>query len=182
MLVMSQLIPWLVMRWSYVALAALIALAGVQQLRVSDARMRTAQAERRLSDHQATQAHLAQLAEAAARAEEARMESEKERVSREARQQIDAARAATVSAARAADGLRDRLTRLVATSRRAAAAAEPACRGASESGADAARVLAGLLERADQRAGILAAHATAIGIAAATCERFADSLTTPTQP
>ena len=85
-----------------------------------------------------------------------------------------AARDRAAAAAAAADRrVRERATALVAR----AAAADPAAADGCAPAANAARVLADLLRRADERAGLLARIADERGTAGRACERLYDSLT-----
>lgn len=110
-----------------------------------------AETARRLADHQEI-AHAADLAASQARA--------------------DAAGAAAVS--------RQLRARLAAAAASAAGTGDPApARPGPPAGADPG-VLADLLRRADERAGILAAHADATRVAGEACERAYDALIGPT--
>jgi len=107
----------------------------------------------------------------AARAEEQRRAAAQQEVQRDAQLQVDQARA-DAAAARAAGGrLRDQL----AAFRRAAGSNTAAPAGGAAAG-DPLGVLADVLERADERAGDLAAYADAARIAGAACERSYDAL------
>lgn len=85
------------------------------------------------------------------------------------------ARADAAAADAAADSLREHVARLAAR----AAGDDPAAAGGGQAAADAARMLAELQRRADERAGILARIADERGTAGELCERAYDALMRP---
>ena len=101
-----------------------------------------------------------------------------EEVNRVASNKLAAARRDAASADAAAAGLREHVDDLATR----AAALDSCSADARQAAADAARMLAHLQRRADDRAGILAAYADEARIAGEACERVYDSLTAPTAP
>jgi hypothetical protein len=143
------------------------------QLDAANTRTKNAQTLQHIAD-------LTAKALRAVRAQEARWAADQERNARETATQIAAANADAASARRASDGLRQRIAALVADARRATANPSPA--PAIEAAGDPIGVLADVLGRADQRAGILAAYADAARISGQSCERDYDALTEPPRP
>ncbi|VVE51962.1 gp23 [Pandoraea communis] len=98
-------------------------------------------------------------------------------ISDDAKKKADQARADARAADISADGLRKRVTELVAAARRpAAAAGSPS----ADSGSDALDLLAGLFSRTDEASGDIARFADAAHIAGLACERSYDALTVST--
>ncbi|MEJ7685606.1 MAG: DUF2514 family protein [Variovorax sp.] len=165
---------WALANWKWLAMVGLLALLGVQQVRVDRAQTQTAEARTELADFKTVQAQVAQIAEQEARAEESRRESAKREEIDRARKETEVAEAAARSADAAAASLRSQLTRYVAASRGTPANPQPAT--GSPTAEDPIGVLAIVLERIDDRAGILARTADAARIAGQACERYADRL------
>lgn len=168
---------------AYAAIAAALALgavAAVQTVRLHSAQLdaantRTANAK--------TLAHIADLtakALVAVRNQETAWATAQERNARETATQIAAAQADADGARHASDGLRHRIAHLVAEAR--GRAANPSAAPAVEATGDPIGVLADVLGRADERAGVLAAYADAARIAGKSCERDYDALTEPPRP
>jgi hypothetical protein len=107
----------------------------------------------------------------AARVEENRRTAAQQEIAHDATKQAESARADAAAAGAVADRLRQQLATVRSASRPASAA------GRASTG-DPIGVLADVLERADRRAGDLAAYADAARIAGLACERSYDSLTT----
>lgn len=151
------------------ALAAALATVAIERTRTAEARLD-------LSNYKATAAESDRLAARAERVEETRYQSNTMKVINEARAETIAAR----DTARRADAAAGRLQRQLASIRtaaeRARANSASSGRGEGESSSDAIGVFAGLLERADRRAGIVERYADALRIAGRTCERYADGL------
>ena len=105
-----------------------------------------------------------------ARAEEQRRTHEQERIASEATQQAAKAR----DDARAAVGSAERLRQRVAALR-----CDPAAAASGPAASDPIGVLADVLRRADERAGLLAEYADSARIAGLACERSYDALTAP---
>ncbi|MCB0135980.1 MAG: DUF2514 family protein, partial [Caldilineaceae bacterium] len=95
-----------------------------------------------------------------------------EGVANDAQKRIDAARADARRAGAAADGLRRQLAAYLTTARAGSADASAAAAGPPAAGA--LDLLADLFQRADGRAGELAAFADASHAAGAACERAYD--------
>lgn len=168
---------------AYGAIAAALVLGGL--LLVQTGRLHTAQldAANTKTKNAQTLQHIADLtakALVAVRTREAQWAADQERNARETATQIAAANADATSARRASDGLRQRINALVADARRAAA--NPGAAPAVETTGDPIGVLADVLGRADQRAGVLAEYADKARIAGQSCERDYDALTNPPRP
>lgn len=165
----------LVPGWLYALIVAgLLFLMMGQRVQVSNAKAATARAQTALADAKTTAAQAAQKAEADARAEESRREAEKQKVIDEAKTQTAAAQAAARDADAAAVGLRNRLAAYVAAVRKATS--NPSAPSGSAAAGDPIGMLADVLGRADQRAGVLAAYADSARIAGQACERAYDGL------
>lgn len=168
---------------AYGAIAAALVLGVL--LVVQTARLHTAQldaANTRTKNAQ-TLAHIADLtakALRAVRAQEARWAADQERNAHETATKIEAANADAANARRASGRLQQRIDALVATARRSAA--NPGTEPAVAPTGDPIGVLADVLGRADQRAGILAEYADKARIAGQSCERDYDALTQPPRP
>lgn len=94
----------------------------------------------------------------------------------DAQAQLARARADAVHAAAAADGLRRQLAAYVRS-----ATVHPAAEPGGAAAGDPIGVLADVLSRADERAGVLAQYADAAHAAGAACEREYDALTGSTR-
>lgn len=105
-----------------------------------------------------------------ARKEEQRRTLAQQEIAHDASKQTKAARADAAAASAVADRLRNQLAALRGGGRAPAAGGRPPA-------SDPIGVLADVLERADRRAGDLAAYADAARIAGLACERSYDSLT-----
>jgi hypothetical protein len=153
--------------WAW-ALAAALGWGAWQSHRATAAAAETA-------DVHAETARLRERATAASLTETTRRIGAQAEVTRDATAKAARARADRAAAVRAADRVSARAGELAAR----AAACDSTVAGEREAAADAARVLADLLRRADERAGVLAAVADERGIAGATCERAYQALTSP---
>ncbi|WP_454752562.1 DUF2514 family protein [Cupriavidus necator] len=109
-----------------------------------------------------------------ARIEEQRRTAAQTEIANAATKDAETARADARAADAVADRLRQRVAELVAAGR-APGNTSPA--GAGQAAGDPIGMLADVLSRADQRAGILAEYADAARIAGKACERAYDSLT-----
>lgn len=153
------------------AVVALLAVAlGVQTLRMQ-------RAHAALAEHRAQAAQALTDAVTAARAEEQRRVAAHQEVARAAHSATVRARADAAAARSAADRLREYAAGLAA-----AAACDPAPAAAGASAAGPGLLLAELLGRADQRAGVLAEYADQARIAGLACERAYDALTQAAPP
>jgi len=155
--------------WLALALAAALAFGGVFCYRAGKANVRAD-----FDKYKIEQAAQTVKAEVAARAEETRRESEKQKVIDEARIQTAAAQSAALDADAAAVGLRKRVAALIAS--RGTSNPSAASGSAGKPSADALDVLSGLLFRTDAVSGELAAYADHLRIAGAACERYSDQL------
>ncbi|MDM0041892.1 DUF2514 family protein [Variovorax sp. J22R193] len=162
--------------WIALAFAGLLAIIGLQQVRVSNWRAAEAAARASLAADRATYAQAAQIAEQAARAEESRRNEATRKVVSDAHIETAAAKDAAGAAERAAVELRQRLASLIATGRKAASNPSAPGRSPGDQGGDALDLFAGVFSRVDGAAGELAAYADALKVAGQGCERFADSL------
>lgn len=165
---------------AYGAIAAALVLGGL--LVVQTARLNAAQldAKKTRTKHAKVLQHIADLtaiALHAVRAQEAQWAATQERNARETATKNEAARADAASARRASDGLQKRINTLVVAARRSSA--NPGTEPAIEATGDPIGVLADVLSRADQRAGVLAEYADKARIAGQSCERDYDALTNP---
>lgn len=167
---------FLLTQWKFVVMAALLAVCGVQQVRISHAHADLARAQAECAEERTKAAETARIAEQEARDEEQRREQRKQEIVDEAEGRTEIARAAAADAQLAADGLRGRLTAFTAAVRGATKDSQPPERGEGKQGADALDVLAGVLTRADDTAGELAGYADRLRIAGLACEAYADGL------
>lgn len=162
----------LVPSWAWWA-AALLAVVLVQELRVQLAQQQAASAGAELADYRLQVAERDRRAEAAARQEERRRQTEVERITGEANDQAEQARADAADADQRADSLQQQVARLLAS--RGATCSAIAAQGGPPA-RDAAVLLADVLGRVEQAGRELAAEADRRGIAGRACERYADSL------
>ncbi|WP_339091098.1 DUF2514 family protein [Variovorax paradoxus] len=174
---MSAALAWAVGNWRLIAVAGLLALLGLQTVRLAEQRSDTASARTELADYRATAAESARLAERAQRTLEQTWRTRVDGVIQDGQKQIAAARA---DADRAGDAARQ-LHQQLATYRAAvrAASAAPAAAAGGPTTADPLDLLADLFGRADARAGELARIADKRGAAGTICERHADAVTLP---
>ena len=148
-------------------LLALLAVAGVQQIRVLTAQGEAAGAFAELSDYRLEVSERDRRADAAARTEERRRQVAVEKVDEDAKGKLDAALADAAGAQSAADRLQLEVDRLRA-GRSATCGAIAAQQ--RQAGASAIGVLADLFESADRRAGELAAALDRSRVAGLACE------------
>jgi peptidoglycan hydrolase CwlO-like protein len=159
-----KLVP--ILAWAVLALIVALAGAAIYQT-LSLGSVRTEYADYRSGIDKA-----AKEAGEAARAEEARRQLAINQVRDDAQEQIKVATADAATAQLAADGLQLEINKLLAN--RAALNSKVAAGSATIR--DLTTVLADLRQRADQRAGELAAIADSRRIAGLTCERAYDAL------
>lgn len=162
----------LVPSWVWWGLA-LVGAVLLQELRVQVAQQKAASADAELADYRLQVAERDRRAETAAREEERRRHTEVERVTGEANDQAEQARADAAVADQRADSLQQQVARLLAS--RGATCSAIAAQGGTPA-KDAAVLLADLLSRVEQAGRELAAEADRRGIAGRACERYADSL------
>lgn len=158
--------------WAWWA-AALMAAVLAQELRVQVANQHAVSAGAELADYRLQIAERDRRAEAAAREEEHRRKTEVDRITGEANDQAEQARADAADADQRADSLQQQIARLLAS--RGATCSAIAAQG-SPPARDAAVLLADVLGRVEQAGRELAAESDRRGIAGRACERYADSL------
>ena len=159
--------------WMAAAITAGV-LLGVQTLRLNTAQLDAATTRTKQADTLRTIADLTAKAERAVRAEETQRAQALEKIANDTQKQIDAARVDAAAAARSADSLRQQLARYVAAAR--SASANPATAAPGEATADALGVLADMLVKLDERAGIYAEAADRSRIAGVSCEQAYSAL------
>lgn len=167
MLSISSRVLWLILGMAGVLLV-------VQSLRLSHERMDHALTKTEHAQQMQLLADSALKAEQKAREEENRRVTEIQKVSNDAKDQIDRARADAVNARNASDRMRAQLAAFTAEHR--GSAKNPTATQGSETTPDPIGVLADLLARADARAGILAEYADSARIAGQSCERAYEAL------
>lgn len=167
---------FLLAQWKFVVMAALLAVIGIQQVRIDRAHAEYAFLQAQIAEERAKAAEAARLAEQEAREEEQRREQRRQEIIDEAEGRTELAKAAASDAERAAASLRERLAAFTAAVRGATKDSQPAKRGEGKQGADALDVLADLFSRADDRAGELAIYADRLRIAGLACEQAFDGL------
>lgn len=158
---------WALANWKLIGMAVLLALLGLQTVRVAE--LQQAAAERRAVD-----AESQRLAERAQRIEEQRRTAAVAKEATSAQTQTAALDASLPAARAASDGVRDAAT---GAAGRARARACPAAASARQPGDDPIGLLVDVLGRADKRAGELAEYADRLRIAGIACERSYDALT-----
>ena len=163
------MIALLVRYWYLAAIAGLISIIGVQQIRVSHA-------HNQLSDYKLEVAENDRLSEELARQESERRQRAFDEEAQRTREEKEALEVDVARLADTADGLRNDLAAFRA---RANQNPPPSDRSKSEPGSDPIGVLAGLFERADQRAGELAQYAQRLRSAGSACERAVDAIASP---
>ncbi|WP_080647785.1 DUF2514 family protein [Variovorax atrisoli] len=161
-------LTWALSNWKLLGLAVLLALLGLQTVRVSE--LQQAAAERRAVD-----AESQRLAERAQRTEEQRRTAAVAQEASNAQTRIASLEDDLQRARAASDGVR---SAAAGAAGRARANSCPAAAGTRQHGDDALGLLVDVLGRADQRAGELAEYADRLRIAGVACERSYDALTT----
>jgi len=160
---------WVLANWKLLLAVVLLVLLGLQTVRVAELKQDAA-------DQRAADAETRLLADRAQRTEEQRRSAAVTKEATDAQIRIASLEGDLRLAAGAADGLRAAANSAASRARAGACAATS---GPSQSGADAIGVLADVLGRADQRAGVLAEHADRLRIAGIACERSYNALTPP---
>ena len=162
----------LVPPWAWWALA-LLAVAGVQQLRVAGAHVEAAGAVSALADYRAEVSERDRRATLAALQETKRRMLASEEEQQNAEQQLEAYRADVALAGSALERLQQRLA---AAERRSREAGNTITAQLSQAAEAEARVRADLLSRIGALSGLYADIADDRGIRGASCERHYDSL------
>jgi predicted RNase H-like nuclease (RuvC/YqgF family) len=152
--------------WHFIAIAVLVALLGVQSVRISALKSEHA-------EYIAESERAALLAVQQALAEQSRRQQAIDEEAEHARAQIKDLESTVATLADTGDGLRDELA---AFQQRARTQPNAACGGKSKPGADPLDMLAGVLSRADREAAILAEYSDRLKIAGLACERSADQV------
>lgn len=173
---------FLLTQWKFVLIAALLAMLGVQQVRISHAQTELAKVRQQYAEERQKAADAARKAEQDARDEETRREQIKEEIIDAAEQRVELAKAAAADADSAAAGLRERLAAHLAASRGSAKNSGPGKGSEGKPSADTLDLLAGVLSRLDDTSGDLAAYADRLVIAGLACERQYESLRSPAKP
>ncbi|BDH46405.1 hypothetical protein TUM12370_24490 [Salmonella enterica subsp. enterica serovar Choleraesuis] len=161
--------------WRPLALIGLVAvlLVGYGHWRYSVA---TDEWQKRWAARDLADAKSLEQQQTAARTEEQRRQQAINRVTDDAQKQIEHARADAAAANHAADSLRDAIDRTTKRLAASEATSDTCTTAAGKAAADAARVLADVLKRADERAGRLAEIADQRGVAGLACERAYGSI------
>ncbi|RYE43981.1 MAG: DUF2514 family protein [Hyphomicrobiales bacterium] len=160
--------------WMGIAIAALVALVGLQQVRVSNAKAQTSKVAGEFADYRATQAESSRLAERSRRDTEQRWAETVEGVSNEGQKRIDVARSDAERAGAAEQRMQQRVAAFLSAIRGAAADSGIATTGATAT--DPSVLLADLFGRARERARLLGRFADDAHARGQTCERYADGL------
>ena len=156
------------------AVAAAVAVAGVQTVRLAGEKQDFAEARAAWADTRAEASKMHAKAESVQREEENRRQLEKENAIIEAKSKLAVMASDLVRADRAAASLRDAAS--AAAKRACEAGGGPAPGPGGTPAQDPAGVLADVLASINERAGVLAKIAGERGIAGAACERSYDSL------
>lgn len=162
-------LTWALANWKLIGLAVLLALLGLQTVRVAELKQDAA-------DRRAVDAESQRLAERAQRTEEQRRTAAVTKEAEDAATRISELEADLRSARSGADRLRDAAA---GAAGRARANSCPATASARQPGDDPIGLLVDVLGRVDQRAGDLAEYADRLRIAGIACERSYDALTPP---
>lgn len=168
---------FLLTQWKLVLVGVLLALLGVQQVRIDHAHTEYAQLMQQIAEERQKASEAARIAEQEARDEEQRREQRKQEIIDHAEGQTELARAAASDAERAAAGLRERLASLVASIRQATRDPGPAKGGEGKQDSASLDLLANLYAKSDDRSGQLAVYADALRISGEACEASYDALT-----
>jgi len=152
--------------WYFIAIAALVAVIGAQQLRIGHA-------QNQLSDYKLEAAENARINSELARQESERRQKAFDSEAAAARVENAELEASVAALAGTADGLRGSLAEF---QRRAKQCPKVANGGESQPSSDPVDLLAVLYQRADREAATLAEYADRLRQAGATCERATDSL------
>ena len=148
-------------------LAALLIVAGAQEIRVGAGKSKALAARSELADYRLEVAERDRRAAAQARTEEQRRQAVADEEGENARQQLELAQGRAVAAESAAGGLRREIDRLLASHR---ATCDTIAAQQRQAGTSAVVVLGGLLEEADRMAGDLATALERSRIAGIACE------------
>ena len=162
----------LVPSWAWWAMA-LLAVAGVQQLRVAAAQVQAAGAVSALADYKTEVSERDRKAALAALQETKRRMTAFDEVQKDGEQKLEAARADAAAAGSALERLK---LRLEAAERRSRDAGNTITAQLSQAAETDSRVRTELLGRIGEAAGLYAAVADERGVAGSSCERAFDAL------
>ncbi|ORL62921.1 DUF2514 family protein [Pseudomonas putida] len=168
---MEQLVR-LVPTWCW-WLAALLLVAGAQEIRVGAGKSEALAARSELADYRLEVSERDRRASAQARTEEQRRQAAADEEGESARKKLELAQGRAATAESAADGLRGEIARLRAG--RSATCSTIAAQQ-RQAGTSAVVVLGGLLEEADRMAGDLATALERSRIAGLACESVVDRM------
>lgn len=157
---------FLLTQWKLVLVGILLALLGVQTMRID-------RAHRQYAELQTQYAEASRKAEADARAEETRRQAIVDKEATDAQARIVQLEADAASARDSAERLRAAVATAVSGARKGAKPAEPS---PGKPGADTLDVLAKLYSESQDRAGEVALYADRLRIAGQACEATYDSL------
>jgi len=158
---------WLLANWKLVAMAVLLALLGLQTVRIAE--LKEDAAEKHAADLETRL-----LADRAQRTEEQRRVAAVAKEAQDAQAKIASLEDSLRLARTASDGVRDAAAGAAIRARAQSCAPKP---GPGQSGADTLDLLVDVLGRADGRAGELAEYADRLRIAGVACERSYETLT-----
>lgn len=160
-------LTWLLANWKLLLIGVLLALLGLQTVRV-------AELKRDAADQRAADAETQLLVDRAQRTEEQRRAAAVALEASNAQARINSLEDALRLAHSASDGVRDAAAGAAIRARAQSCAPNA---GQGQPGADALDLLVDVLGRADRRAGELAEYADRLRIAGTACERSYDALT-----
>jgi hypothetical protein len=152
--------------WYLLVIAGLLALCGVQQMRIANAHAQLAKVQQQYAE-------ASRKAEADARAEETRRQAIVDKEASDAQARIVQLEADAASARDSAERLRAAVSAAVSGARKGA---KPASGGEGKPGSDALDMLAKLYSESQDRAGEVALYADRLRIAGQACEATYDSL------
>jgi hypothetical protein len=165
---------FLLTQWKLVLIGVLLALLGVQQVRIDHAHKQYAQLEARIAEERQRAAEAARIAEQEAREEEQRREQRKQEIIDAVEERTELAKAAATGAERALGELQRKYAALASAVRKASSDTSPA--KPSETTSDPIGVFAIVLGRLGERAKVVERFADGAHIAGLACEQYADGL------
>lgn len=171
---MEQLVR-LVPAWCW-WLAALLLVAGAQEIRVEAGKSEALAARSEFADYRLEVSERDRRAAAKARKEEQRRQAAADEEGESARKKLELAQGRAADAESAADGLRGEIARLRNGHR---ATCDTIASQQRQAGSSAVVVLGGLLEEADRMAGDLATALERSRIAGLACEALVDRMKVP---
>ncbi|MNZ84533.1 hypothetical protein D3C78_1032950 [compost metagenome] len=154
-------------------LAALLLVAGAQEIRVGAGKSEALAARSELADYRLEVAERDRRAAAQARTEEQRRQTAADEEGESARKKLELAKGRAAAAESVAGGLRREIDRLLASHR---ATCDTIAAQQRQAGTSAVVVLGGLLEEADRMAGDLSTALERSRIAGLACEAVVDGM------